>query len=145
MISASRHEAGYQLVAEGTDVATGRLVAAVSSGYRARRWDVGKPSVLMANPVQRRFTATKPNAAWVTDITYIRTWQGWLYLAVVMDLFSRMTVGWAATPTIHRELVLNAVMLAVRRRRPRGTWIHSDQGTQFSVSTKSWELQSASA
>jgi putative transposase len=67
----------------------------------------------------------------VTDITYIRTWQGWLYLAVVMDLFSRMIVGWAARPTIHRELVLNAVLMAVRWRRARGTLIHSDQGTQF--------------
>jgi putative transposase len=62
---------------------------------------------------------------------YIRTWQGWLYLAVVMDLFSRKIVGWAAGPTIHRELVLNAVLMAVRRRRPRGTMIHSDQGTQY--------------
>ena len=74
---------------------------------------------------------TRPNTAWVTDITYIRTWQGWLYLAVVMDLFSRLIVGWAAGPTIHRELVLNAVLMAVRRRRPRGTMIHSDQGTQY--------------
>jgi putative transposase len=57
--------------------------------------------------------------------------QGWLYLAVVRDLFSRMIVGWAAMPTIHRELVLNAVLMAVRRRRPRGALIHSDQGTQF--------------
>jgi putative transposase len=65
------------------------------------------------------------------DITYIRTWQGWLYLAVVMDLFSRMVVGWAVSPTIHRELVLNAVLVAVRRRRPRHTLIHSDQGTQY--------------
>lgn len=68
----------------------------------------------------------------MTDITYIRTWQGWLYLAVVMDLFSRMIVGWAAEPIVHRELVLNAVLMAVRRRRrPRGTLIHSDQGTQY--------------
>ena len=57
--------------------------------------------------------------------------QGWLYLAVVMDLFSRKIVGWSAGPTIHRELVLDAVLMAVRRRRPRGTVIHSDQGTQF--------------
>ena len=100
-------------------------------GYRTRRWAVGKPSVLIPNLLQRQFTATKRNAAWVTDITYIRTWQGWLYLAVVMDLFSRLIVGWAAQPTIHRELVLNAVLMAVRRRRPRGTLIHSDQVTQF--------------
>ena len=97
----------------------------------SRRWAVGKPSVLIPNLLQRQFTATRPNTAWVTDITYIRTWQGWLYLAVVMDLFSRLIVGWAAGPTIHRELVLDAVLMAVRRRRPRGTLIHSDQGTQY--------------
>ena len=98
-------------------------------GYRMRRWSVGKPSVLIPNLLQRQFTVTRPNKAWVTDITYIRTWQGWLYLAVVMDLFSRKIVGWSAGPTIHRELVLDAVLMAVRRRRPRGTLIHSDQGT----------------
>ena len=100
-------------------------------GYRTRRWSVGKPAVLVPNLLKRQFTVTRPNKAWVTDITYIRTWPGWLYLAVVMDLFSRRIVGWSAGPTIHRELVLNAVMMAVRRRRPRGTLIHSDQGTQY--------------
>ena len=100
-------------------------------GYRTRRWSVGKPAVLIPNLLQRRFTVSRPNRAWVTDITYVRTWQGWLYLAVVMDLFSRKIVGWAARPTIHRELVLDAVLMAVRARRPRGTLIHSDQGTQF--------------
>ena len=100
-------------------------------GYRTRRWSVGKPAILIPNLLQRQFTVTKPNKAWVTDITYIRTWQGWLYVAAVMDLFSRKIVGWAARSTIHRELVLDALLLAVRRRRPRGTLIHSDQGTQF--------------
>jgi putative transposase len=100
-------------------------------GYRTRRWSVGKPSVLIPNLLKRQFTVTRPNKAWVTDITYIRTWQGWLYLAVVMDLFSRKIVGWSARPTIHCELVLDAVLIAVRRRRPRGTVIHSDQGTQY--------------
>jgi putative transposase len=74
---------------------------------------------------------TRRNKVWVTDITYIRTWQGWLYLAVVMDLFSRRIVGWAARPSLHPELVLEAVLMAVRRRHPRGTLIHSDQGTQY--------------
>ena len=64
-------------------------------GYRTRRMAVGKPSVLIPNLLKRQFTATQRNKAWVTDITYIRTWQGWLYLAVVMDLFSRKIVGWA--------------------------------------------------
>jgi putative transposase len=100
-------------------------------GYRTRRCAAGKPSVLIPNLLQRQFTTTRPNKARVTDITYIRTWESWLYLAVVMDLFSRMIVGWAAAPTIHRELVLNAVLIAVRRRRSRGTLIHSDQGTQY--------------
>jgi putative transposase len=99
-------------------------------GYRTRRWSVGKPAVLIPNLLQRQFTVSRPNKAWVTDITYVRTWQGWLYLAVVMDLFSRKIVGWSARPTIHRELVLDAVLMAVRRRRARGTLIHSDQGTQ---------------
>jgi putative transposase len=100
-------------------------------GYRMRRWSGGKPSVLIPNRLQRQFTVTRPNKAWVTDITYMRTWQGWVYLAVVMDLFSRKIVGWCAGPTIRREIVLDAVLMAVRRRRPRGTVIHSDQGTQY--------------
>jgi putative transposase len=98
-----------------------------------RRWAVGTPSVLIPNLLQRRFTATRPNTAWVTDITYIKTWQGWLYLAVVMDLFSRMIVRWAATPTIHRELVLNAVLMAVRRRRPRGTLIRIYKNRELAI------------
>ena len=100
-------------------------------GYRTRPWSVGKPSVLIPNLLQRQFTVTRVNRAWVTDITYIRTWQGWLYLAVVMDLFSRKIVGWSTGPTIHRDLVLDAVLQAVRARRPRGTLIDSDQGGQY--------------
>lgn len=90
-------------------------------GYRTRRWVVGKPAALIPNLLQRRFTVTRPNKAWATDITYVRTWQGWLYVAVVLALFSRKVVGWSAGPTIHRELVLDAVIKAVRTRRPRGT------------------------
>jgi putative transposase len=100
-------------------------------GYRTRRVAVSKSSVLIPNVLQRQFTVTRPNKAWVTDITYIRTWEGWLYLAVVMDLFSRKIVGWAVSSTIHREVVLDAITMAVRRRRPRQALIHSDQGTQY--------------
>ena len=100
-------------------------------GYRIRRIPTSKPHVLIPNLLQRQFTASRPNEAWVTDITYIRTWEGWLYLAVVLDLFSRRVVGWAVRPTIHRELVLDAVMKAVRSRRPRKALIHSDQGSQY--------------
>ena len=81
-------------------------------GYRTRRWSVGKPAVLIPNLLQRRFTVSRPNRVWVTDITYVRTWQGGLYVAVVMDLFARKIVGWAARPTIHRE--------ALPRRRADG-------------------------
>ena len=100
-------------------------------GYRTRHYSVGKPSVLIPNLVKRQFNVEKPNKVWATDITYIRTWEGWLYLAVVMDLFSRKIVGWSTRPTIHRGLVLDAVMMAVKRRRPKGTIIHSDQGCQY--------------
>ena len=108
-----------------------KRISARSTGIARVAGPSGRPSVLIPYLLKRQFTATRPNTTWVTDITYIRTWQGWLYLAVVLDLFSRMIVGWAARPTIHRELVLNAVLMAVRRRRARGTLIHSDQGTQF--------------
>ncbi len=100
-------------------------------GYRTRRWSVGKPAVLIPNLLKRQFTVTRRNRAWVTDITYIRTWQGGLYLAVIMDLFSRKIVGWSTRPTMPRELVLDALLMAVRRRRARGTLMHSDQGTQY--------------
>jgi putative transposase len=100
-------------------------------GYRTRRVNVGKSALLIPNVLKRQFTVSKPNRVWVTDITYIRTWQGWLYLAVVMDLYSRKIVGWATRATIHRELVLDAVLMAVRRRKPKRALIHSDQGTQY--------------
>jgi putative transposase len=100
-------------------------------GYPTRRTATGKPSVLIPNLLQRQFTVSQPNKVWVTDVTYIRTWEGWLYLAVVMDLFSRKIVGSSTSSTIHREIVLDAVLKAVRRRHPRGTLIHSDQGTQY--------------
>ena len=100
-------------------------------GYRTKRISTGRPSVLIPNVLQRQFTVSQPNRVWVTDITYIRTWQGWLYLAVVMDPFSRTIVGWSTRPTSHHELVLDAVLKAARRRHPRGTLIHSDQGTQY--------------
>jgi putative transposase len=100
-------------------------------GYRVRHSSSSKPSELIPNLLKRNFDVASPNKAWVTDIAYIRTWQGWLYLAVVMDLFSRKIVGWSMRPTIARKLVLDAVLMAVRRRRPRGTVIHSDQGSQY--------------
>ncbi len=100
-------------------------------GYRRRSYKASKPSVLAPDLVKRQFDVIRPNKVWATDITYIRTWEGWLYLAVVMDLYSRKIVGWVTGPTLKRELVLNAVLKAVRTRRPKGTIIHSDQGCQY--------------
>ena len=65
----------------------------------------------------------------VTDITYVRTWEGWFYLAVVIDRYSRRIVGWSTKPTMARELVLDALLMAVRRRKPTHALIHSDQGS----------------
>jgi hypothetical protein len=100
-------------------------------GDRTRRWEVGKPAVLTPNLLQLQNGPTKANAARAADITHIRTWQGWLYLAVVIDLFSRKVVGRAAGPTIHHHLVLNALASAVKQRRPHWTIIHAEQGVQF--------------
>jgi putative transposase len=102
-----------------------------TGGYGRKPKSGAEPSKLAPNILQRRFDVARPNKAWVTDITYIRTWEGWLYLAVVMDLFLRKIVGWAVAPTIGRGLVLDAVLMAVRRRRPKKTIIHSDQGSQY--------------
>ncbi len=100
-------------------------------GYRSPRYVRGHTSLLTPNTLQRGFTVQRPNTAWVTDITYVRTWEGWLYLAVVMDLYSRRIVGWSTKPTMARELVLDALLMAVRRRKPTHALIHSDQGSQF--------------
>ncbi len=84
--------------------------------------------------LQRDFQATAPNQKWVADITYIPTTEGWLYLAVVVDLFSRMVVGWAMLPQITADLVLLAVQMAVHRRRPPPDTAlihHSDRGGQY--------------
>lgn len=100
-------------------------------GYRAPRYPRGPTSLLTPNTLQRGFTVQRPNTAWVTDITYVRTWEGWLYLAVVMDLYSRRIVGWSTKPTLAQDLVLDALLMAVRRRQPQHVLIHSDQGSQF--------------
>lgn len=84
------------------------------------------------NLLNRQFEPAKPNAAWVSDITYIRTGSGWLYLAVVMDLFSRKIVGWAMAPNMLAELVCAALQMAITQRQPpAGLLVHSDRGSQY--------------
>lgn len=82
--------------------------------------------------VQRHFQADRPNQIWVTDITYIRTKQGWLYLAVVLDLFARRVVGWAVSAALSQELTHQALKMALYHRRPPAHTIHhSDRGSQY--------------
>jgi putative transposase len=101
-------------------------------GYKVPRTVKGRPSIIAPNRLQREFTVDTPDQAWVTDITYIRTWQGWLYLAVVLDLYSRKVVGWSMKPSLAKDLVVDAILMAVWRRRPKGNvMIHSDQGSQY--------------
>jgi len=101
-------------------------------GYKAPRRIVGRPSIIAPNRLQRQFTVDQPDQAWVTDITYLRTWQGWLYLAVVIDLHSRKVIGWSMKPTLAREGVLDALLMAIWRRKPtKPVIVHSDQGSQY--------------
>ncbi len=84
------------------------------------------------NLLQRQFEPANINQAWVADITYIRTRSGWLYLAAVMDLFSRKIVGWAMAPNMQAELVCAALRMAVAQRRPpTGLIVHTDRGSQY--------------
>lgn len=81
--------------------------------------------------VRRDFTATAPDALWVADITYVPTYAGFLYLAVVLDAFSRRVVGWAMGTTLKATLVLDALQMAATQRRPTSVIHHSDQGSQY--------------
>ena len=85
------------------------------------------------NVLDRQFEAAEPNQKWVADFTYIRTGEGWLYLAVVLDLFSRRAVGWSMSAQMTAQFVLDALMMAVwRRGKPKALLHHSDQGSQYS-------------
>jgi len=104
-------------------------------GVSRRRWITTTQRDRAARPapdlVERNFTAAAPNRLWVADITYIPTWAGFLYLAVVLDAFSRKIVGWAMENHLRTELVLAALNMAVAQRRPDAVIHHSDQGTQY--------------
>ena len=106
------------------------------SGLITKKWKattIRIPGVRVADDLlDRDFTAGGPNQRWVADITYLRTWQGWLYLVAVQDLYSRRIVGWAMADHMRAELVVDALQMALARRRPApGLIWHSDQGSQF--------------
>ena len=114
----------------------GRLLReAGRKGVTRRRWvsttqrsAVGRP---VADLVDRKFSATEPNQLWVADITYIPTWSGDLYLAVVIDVWSRRVVGWSMATHLQTTLVLDALNMAIERRKPGNVIHHSDQGCQY--------------
>jgi transposase InsO family protein len=97
-----------------------------------RTTDSNHDLAIAENILDRQFEVARPNEAWVTDITYIRTYEGWLYLAAILDLFSRRVVGYAMSSLIDGDLVLAALASARSHRRPpRGLLHHSDRGSQY--------------
>ena len=106
------------------------LSGLITKHYKATTIRV--PGVRVADDLlDRDFSADAPNQRWVADITYLRTWEGWLYLVAVQDLYSRRIVGWSMADHMRTELVTDALQMALARRRPdRGLIWHSDQGSQ---------------
>ena len=101
---------------------------------RAKPVDRGErlPSAIGSNLLDRQFVADAPNKKWVADFTYIWTAEGWLYVAVVLDLYSRRVVGWSMQSTMTSQLVIDALMMAIwRRGKPESLLHHSDQGSQY--------------
>lgn len=110
-----------------------QLVAKAVKAFK--RTTITDPRLPVAkNILMQNFTATAPNQRWTSDITYIRTMQGWLYLAVVMDLYSRAIVGWAMDKHMTVELVTDALIMAMSRRKiNEGLILHSDRGCQYAA------------
>ena len=103
----------------------------------------GKPSQVAPNTLDREFEVDEPNKVWVTDFTYIRTHEGWLYLTVVLDLFSRQVIGWSMKSNPRADLVIDALLMAIWRRSPQQrVLIHSDQGIQTpaAIGASSWMI-----
>lgn len=107
------------------------LVGQVRRRFR-RTTDSNHAHPIASNIVARNFNPERANEVWAADITYVRTWEGWLYLAVVIDLFSRRVVGWAIADHMRTELVLDALSMAFDRRNPAAGLVHhSDRGCQY--------------
>lgn len=131
-----------ELVEQGNKVSRGRVERIMRAhnikAKRARRHkrtiehrDVIAP---VDNILNREFSTTIPNNKWVQDITFIETRQGWLYLAIVLDLYSRAIVGWSMSDQINGKLVLNALNMAIAQRNPnKPVLVHSDQGSQYTA------------
>lgn len=121
---------------EGQAACAKRVHASGLAGKQPRRTKLttnsNHPFPIAANVLNREFQAARPNAKWVADITYVATAEGWLYLAVVMDVFSRRIIGWSMQRTLACELVLAALHMALRQRgRTKQLIHHSDRGSQY--------------
>lgn len=105
------------------------------AGISPRKWVTtttrSEKDTVAEDLVRREFRADAPDKLWVSDITYLPTWAGFLYLAIVLDVWSRKVVGWAMSPSLATPLVLAALEMAVRQRKPEGTVHHSDHGCQY--------------
>lgn len=131
------------LRAEGHSVSRGRIErlmrlhgirAAKGRRFRVVTTDSNHALPVASNLLEQNFSATRPNQIWLADITYIPTDEGWLYLAVVLDLFSRKVVGWAMRDHLRQELAIAALTMAIQRQRPgRGLIHHSDRGSQYAA------------
>ena len=113
---------------------------AAQVGYKRRPGRYGgKPAIVAENKLEQQFSVSGPDQVWVTDITYIKTHEGWLYLCVVIELFSRRVVGWSAQSRMTTDLALQALLMAVWRRKPTyRVTVHSDQGAQFT--SREWQI-----
>ena len=104
----------------------------IPQGKRWRNKPSGQRPSQIRNHLDRDFAASEPNTKWVTDITYVRTGESWLYLCVVLDLYSGIVVGWSMSPRQERQLVLQAVLMALwQREEHTPVIVHSDRGCQF--------------
>jgi putative transposase len=131
-----------ELVDRGTLTSLGRVerlmcqhgIAAERARRHRRTYIHREPQIPELNHLNREFDARHPNEKWVSDITFIPTRQGWLYLAIVLDLYSRAIVGWSMSSRINGQLVHDALDMAIAQREPaEGLLVHSDQGSQYTA------------
>jgi putative transposase len=123
--SCGKHRVARLMLAAGLKARRKRRRLPVDSGVRSEH-------TVASNLLDRQFEASAPNQRWVADFTYIWTEEGWLYFAAVLDLFSRRIVGWSMSESMHAELVIDALTMALwRRGKPRELLHHSDQGSQY--------------
>lgn len=112
------------------------LSAKMNKRHRKRTTQVNPKQVVAPNVLNQNFTAEQPNEKWVADISYVRTMEGWLYIAVVLDLFSRKVVGLSMADSLQTSLVVSALQQALQRRQPKSGLVHhSDRGCQYTSHT----------